>query len=270
MRELNAARSPFLIGGAYALEWHAGIPHRTKDLDIMVRPDDCKRVLDLMEAEGFRTEMPFSHWLGKIHCDGEFIDVIFNMGNGLAPVDDAWLDHAEHGTILGMTVNLCSAVELLFSKAFVMERERFDGADVAHIIRSCGERLDWRRLIDRFGPHWRVLLSHLVLFGYVYPAEQTRIPEWVLKLLLKRILDSHQTHNGEPNEKHVCQGTLLSREQYLMDIEQWGYEDARLRPRGNMSKPDIAAWTDAANCATDSTTSKVTKTSFRNRKRNQS
>ena len=33
----------------------------------------------------------------------------------------------------------------------------------------------------------------------------------------------------------VCQGTLLSREQYLIDIDRWGYADARLEPRGPMS-----------------------------------
>ena len=51
-----------------------------------------------------------------------------------------------------------------------MERERYDGADVAHIILAYGDRMDWRRLIDRFGRYWRVLLSHLVLYGFIYPS----------------------------------------------------------------------------------------------------
>lgn len=53
-----------------------------------------------------------------------------------------------------------------------MERERFDGADVAHIILKRGKRLDWGRLLSRFGEHWRVLLSHLILFDYIYPSEK--------------------------------------------------------------------------------------------------
>ena len=45
-----------------------------------------------------------------------------------------------------------------------MERERFDGADVAHIIRGWGHQMDWNRLIERYESHWRVLYTHLVLF----------------------------------------------------------------------------------------------------------
>ncbi len=58
---------------------------------------------------------------------------------------------------------------MIWSKAFIMERERYDGADIAHLILACGRDLDWRRLLGRFGRRWRVLLSHLVLFGFVYP-----------------------------------------------------------------------------------------------------
>jgi hypothetical protein len=43
----------------------------------------------------------------------------------------------------------------------------------------------------------------------------------------------------------VCGGTLLSREQYLHDIEQLGYRDARLMPIGDMTADEIAAWTEA-------------------------
>jgi hypothetical protein len=43
----------------------------------------------------------------------------------------------------------------------------------------------------------------------------------------------------------LCQGTILSREQYLVDVEQWGYEDARLLPHVAMGPDDIAHWTAA-------------------------
>ena len=43
----------------------------------------------------------------------------------------------------------------------------------------------------------------------------------------------------------ICRGTLISRQQYLPDIEQWGYADARLAPDGNMSAEEIAHWTAA-------------------------
>ena len=46
-------------------------------------------------------------------------------------------------------------------------------------------------------------------------------------------------------DDRVCRGTLLSRSQYLVDLERWGFEDARLEPRGSMSKQEIDRWTAA-------------------------
>ena len=42
--------------------------------------------------------------------------------------------------------------------------------------------------------------------------------------------------------RSVCQGTLLSREQYLVDLERWGYVDARLRAPSKMTRDDIRIW----------------------------
>ena len=86
-----------------------------------------------------------------------------------------------------MPVKLCPPRRSLWSKAFVMERERFDGADVAHLIQALGPELDWDRLLRRFGPHWRVLLAHLVLFGFIYPSQRDRIPARVLHELTDRL-----------------------------------------------------------------------------------
>jgi hypothetical protein len=41
------------------------------------------------------------------------------------------------------------------------------------------------------------------------------------------------------------QGTLISREQFLPDVAEWGYRDGRLPPTGNMTPEDIGEWTDA-------------------------
>ena len=150
---------------------------------------------------------------------------------------------ARWGEVLGVPAKLCPAEEMIWQKAFIMERERYDGADVAHLLRARAAELDWERLLRRFGPHWRVLLSHLVLFGFIYPAEQGKIPEEVLRELSGRLLaERARAGNGQP----VCQGTYLSRMQYLNDTEKWGYADARLEPRGPLSREDITHWTAAA------------------------
>ena len=125
-------------------------------------------------------------------------------------------------------------------KAYIMERERFDGADIAHLLVSCGDKLDWPHLVRRFGPDWRVLLSHLVLFGYIYPSEQGRIPRSVMDELIERL------RKESPGQGRVCRGTLLSRKQYLVDVGKWGFRDARLEKRVHMDSEDIAQWTRAS------------------------
>ena len=125
-------------------------------------------------------------------------------------------------------------------KAFIQERERFDGADVAHLLRACGDRIDWPRLIDRFGANWRVLFGHLVFFGYIYPSDRDRIPAWVTRDFARRLVSGL---DAPVADERVCRGTVLSRQQYLVDVEDWGYADPRTRPDNPMSTTDIAIWT---------------------------
>ncbi len=158
---------PFLVGGGYALRHYTGDVRGTKDLDVFVRRRDAVALLDALSAAGLPTELTFPHWLGKVCIEGEHIDVIYSSGNGLSEVDDDWFTHSVPVTVLGIPVRLCPVEEMIWSKAFVMERERYDGADISHLIRACHGQLDWHRLVTRFGPHWRVLLSHLTanIFG---------------------------------------------------------------------------------------------------------
>jgi hypothetical protein len=242
LEALHAAGVDFLIGGAHALAPYTGIFRDTKDLDVFLRKEDCEYALAVLDAAGFAGELTFPHWLAKAYVGDRYIDLIFSAGNGVAVVDDLWFTHATPGTVLGIPVWLCPPEEMIWSKAFIMERERYDGADVAHLIQVCGRDLDWRRLLARFGRHWRVLLSHLVLFGFIYPGERACIPEAVMASLVRR-LDRERGWPGETGR--VCDGTLLSRQQYLVDVNERGYADGRLAPRGDMLAADIANWTAA-------------------------
>jgi hypothetical protein len=240
LRTLTLAGVPHLVGGGYAFSRYTGIERPTKDLDLYVRERDMQRALDALGTIASRTELTFPHWLGKAFYGEHFIDLIHNSGNGLAPVDDEWFAHAPEGTLLNMRVWLTPREEMICSKAFVLERERCDAADVLHLLRGDGP-LDWPRLVRRFGSHHRVLYAHLVLFGYVYPSERTRIPSDILEQLAALVAEEQRC--GEAGR--VCQGTLLSREQYLVDVQQWGFEDARLSEDVHMTAEQIAQWTDA-------------------------
>ena len=244
LRTLNDAHLDYLVGGAYAFERYTGVARHTKDFDVFARKRDVPAILERLGAMGCRTEMTFPHWLGKAYNPGtgDFVDVIFSSGSGIAVVDEDWFTHKVAAEVLGVPAFLCPAEEIIWSKAFIMERERYDGNDVAHLLHARAEALDWERVMRRFEPQWRVLLVHLLLFGFIYPARRATVPAWVMDELTRRLQVEVE---APPPEDRVCQGTLLSRAQYLVDVEQWGYEDAREAPAIRMTPRDIAHWTTA-------------------------
>jgi len=74
----------------------------------------------------------------------------------------------------------------------------------------------------------------------VYPDKRQNVPAWVMEELTRRLSVSR------PNlQSDVCNGTLLSREQYLYDIERFKYRDGRELPEGAMTREQIQIWTDA-------------------------
>ena len=203
LEELNAGGFPFLVGGGHALERYLGIGRSVKDLDLFMRERDVPAALAHVERRlGYRTELTFPHWLGKVKRDEhDHIDVIWSSGNSACPVDDDWFRHAVPATVMGQPVRLCPVEETIWSKSYVMERERYDGADIAHLIHARAEQIDWSRLARRFGQHWRVLLSHLILFGFIYPSERRRIPEPLMRRCLE-ILELEMRPVGHPRQPH--------------------------------------------------------------------
>jgi hypothetical protein len=81
----------------------------------------------------------------------------------------------------------------------------------------------------------------LVLFGYIYPSERGKIPAAVMDGLIARLRNEGPAAGSD----RLCRGTLLSRKQYLADIRERGFRDARLEQRVHMDSEDIAHWTKA-------------------------
>jgi hypothetical protein len=236
---LSDAAVPFLVGGSHAFLEYTGIVRNTKDFDLFLRKSDMERAMSALRDAGYRTELTFPHWLGKAHQHEDFVDLVFGSGNGICPVDDGWFEHSVETQVLGMPVKIVPCEELMWQKSFLMERERFDGADIMHILRARAGQLDWARLMERYADRWPLLLTYLTFFTFVYPSEVQRLPGHVLDELAGRFAAMRAT----PTDDQVCRGTLTSRAQYLIDIGQYGYADARLSPRGGMSAEDAIFWT---------------------------
>jgi hypothetical protein len=233
LKALQDAGLEPMVGGAYALRTHTGIWRDTKDLDLFLRKDRIGAALDILDRAGYRTEYTDPLWIGKAFQGPYFIDLIFSSGNGIATVDEHWRRRAASAEVLGLGALVVPAEEMIWSKSFIQERERFDGADIHHLLRCKGARLDWEHLLSRFGDrHWEVLLVHLITFRFAFPSDKDEVPSWVMRGLLERM----QRREDEPKGKErVCRGTLLSRQQYLHETNVLGYRDSR--------ETDTAGWT---------------------------
>jgi hypothetical protein len=240
LETLLAGGVPTLIGGSHALAVHAGATRSQRDLDLMIRPDHWPWAEQTLQSAGIDCDLVFPHWLGKAKRADLVVDLIFSSGNGVATVDDDWFAYARPAHVLGMDVLVSPAEELLWSKAFVMERERFDGADVLHLLAAKAGSLDWWRVVRRFTGHEQVLLAHLMLFTYVYPGRAHLLPTWLVPELLRRAELTDLTSSAD-----LCRGPLLSRAQYLTDLAEGGLVDGRRRPHGSMTDDDIDRWTRA-------------------------
>jgi hypothetical protein len=79
-------------------------------------------------------------------------------------------------------------------------------------------------LTRRFERYPEVLLSHLLLFRFSYPGERDLVPDWVMAELVER----SKAENPEPPlPGMLCRGNLLSRINYTVDLQEWGYIDGR-------------------------------------------
>ena len=219
MESLLCAGVPFMVAGAYAFFAYTGIFRDTKDLDVMLDEREVPAAFRALERAGFTTELIDPRWIGKAYAGDRFIDLIFSSSNGLAVVDGGWFEHARPATILGHSCLIAPVEEIIFTKAFVDERERYDGADVNHLIYACGDEMDWERLLARFGPYWEVLFAHLTLYRFVYPGARSRVPGWLVDELCRRTLEQMRAGDAP---RRVCRGNLISRRQYAHDYEKLG------------------------------------------------
>jgi hypothetical protein len=218
---LNATGADYMLGGAFAIFHHTGIYRDTKDLDIFCRSADYPRILKYFSDKGYRTELSDVRWLAKVFKGEYFIDIIFDTVNNICTVDDTWFKNAATGTFAGMPVKFISAEELIWCKIYVQNRERFDGADVNHVILKTGKDLDWKRLLSRLEQHWHLLLAQILMFQFVYPADYTEaIPRWLFDELMRR---AHEQYDIPPSVAKICRGPIIDQTQYGIDIKDWGY-----------------------------------------------
>jgi hypothetical protein len=222
LRILGDSRIPFLVAGTFAVNCYTGINRATKDLDVFCKAGDFPRILLHFKDQGFATEIEDERWLAKVRRGDCFFDVIFASATAVITVTDHWFQESHPAELYGVPVQLTPPTEMIWSKALLQNRHRYDGADIAHLILRQSDRIDWRRLLMHMEQYWEVLLMHVLNFRFIYPSERDRIPRWLFDELLLRA----RQHADLPlPQTRICRGRLFSPDDYRVDVMEWGFAD---------------------------------------------
>jgi hypothetical protein len=229
---LEENKVPFAVAGAFALQEHTGICRWTKDLDIFLTAANTPLALNSLRGQGFECEITDPVWLAKAWREDFFVDLITGMSNAVIVVEDSWIERAKTASIHEVKTRVLAPEELLASKLFVVRRERFDGADIAHVIYGTRGKLDWNRIMSLVGEHWEILLWELVLYRYVYPAHSNYVPVEIWRTLLDRF----QSAISRPTPNAEFRGSLVDDNMFAVDVNDWGmpnllerYRERRVR-----------------------------------------
>jgi hypothetical protein len=241
---LNRHAIPYAVSGAFALQQHTGIWRVTKDLDVFVTAATVPMALQALSEAGFRCEIPDPVWLAKAHRGEFFVDLITGMSNAALVVSDDWIERARPAVVVDVPTRVLAPEELLASKLFVTRRERFDGADIAHVIYGTPGELDWDRVLHLIGEHWEILLWALILFRYIYPANTGYVPARVWKTLITRFQQELET--SSPNARF--RGSLIDENMFAIDINEWQLDDILSEYRARAQKISLNGGSNGKAC----------------------
>jgi hypothetical protein len=180
LQAVQHAGVPFAVGGGVAFGCYAHRSRYTKDLDLFLRPADRERAMEAILAIGFEdyyTQLPYQrHWIYRGYRDGLILDLIWQMANERADVDDQWLSRGPVLAIHGTPVRLVPVEEMIWGKLYVLQRERADWPDLWNIFAYSGQRIDWAHLADRVGEDLPLLASVVQVYGWLVPELAARLP----------------------------------------------------------------------------------------------
>jgi hypothetical protein len=165
---LRQADIPFMLGGGLAV-WARGGPDTDHDLDLMLRPDDAKRALDVLAEEGMEIERPPEHWLYKAYDGDVLIDLIFEP-SGLV-IDDDIFARADELDVYAVRMLVMPIEDVLVTKLLAMGEHQLDYEAAVELARALRERIDWDNVRQRTAdsPYARAFFALVEELGVVEP-----------------------------------------------------------------------------------------------------
>jgi predicted nucleotidyltransferase len=159
---LTTSDIPFLLIGGIGSAVY-GRDQGTRDIDVFVRPETARRVLEVLGARGFDTKEVAERWLAKALKHGVLVDVIFRSTRDIL-LGDEMLDRSRVMPFRGREVPLAPPEDLVVMKACAMSEDtsRYWYDAVSIIAHS---ELDWDYLVARAREHGARRLLSLLLFA---------------------------------------------------------------------------------------------------------
>jgi hypothetical protein len=147
------------IGGVASRIWGRSRP--TRDLDLMIAPENAEAVLNLLAARGFDTDLTYPSWLIKAHRDGVVVDLIYHVFDIYFGAEMA--GHVVIKPYNGLMIRVVSPEDLLIMKVKCHTVKLRSGAK-DNASRHWGDALG---VIDNTPLDWACLLERSHLGGYM-------------------------------------------------------------------------------------------------------
>jgi hypothetical protein len=199
---------PFAIGGSLAMAVYAGLLRPSKDLDIYVTPENKDRMIQVMTDVGLRDfydTLPYDRgWIYRSTGEDAIVDIIWQMANRRATVDENWLTRGPEIKVEHQRVRLIPIEEMIWSKLYVLQRERSDWPDILNLIDRRTREIDWRYLVSRVGEDAPLLGAALNTYAWLSPQNALNLPGWIWAAV-------------RPNSRPVAEGTRSA----LLDTRPW-------------------------------------------------
>jgi hypothetical protein len=170
----------FAFGGAFATACYTGQLRNTKDFDFYILPTDIdamKRAISSAGLQDYYERLPYDRsWIYRSSRGDTIVDAIWAMANHRASVDEHWVTHGPEIAIRGELLRAIPVEELIWSKLYILQRERCDWVDVFNLLDAQVGAVRWKHLLDRLGEDVPLLAGGLAVFGWLAPDRAGSIP----------------------------------------------------------------------------------------------
>ncbi len=158
----------------------------SKDLDIYILQESCPALVALLENISFRDffdQHPYDRkWIHRSIRNDTIVDAMWAMANQRSTVNAQWLNGPQI-PIDGLVLRLLPPEETLWTKLYVMQRERCDWPDALNMLYVVGPQLDWMRLLESVGEDAVLLAGLITTFRWLCPGRANELPPWLWERL---------------------------------------------------------------------------------------